>query len=200
MLARIRMTIPPGNECPHLDMRRTRRQFVYVLKMTPDRGHGPSHRADCRGRPVRCRHRTTPSRAFRLLGSQTRTAFQLNRASSGCPSFSNNVASSHRRQDIGGTDRQGILKPTDSCDPFLARRIGSDCWWFHRAFSFHCHARAPLLFGLLSHAGLAPFTPDVDSLARLQGSREPVFRSAGHFSRLSASRCPVPSGRFEKCR
>jgi hypothetical protein len=35
------------------------------------------------------------------------------------------------RQDIRWTNRQGILKPTDSCDPFLARGAGQKCWWFH---------------------------------------------------------------------
>ena len=194
------MTIPPGNNVLTWICGARADSFVYVLKMAPDRGHGPSHRTDCRGRPVRCRHRATPSRAFRLLGSQARTAFQLNKASSGCPSCLQQRGQFAPRQDIRWTDRQGILKPTDSCDPFLARRMGHECWWFHRAFSFHRHARAPVLFGLLSHAGLATFTPAVDSLARPHGSREPVSRSAGQFSRPSASRCPVPSGRFEKCR
>src|SRR6266545_3051754 len=53
------------------------------------------------------------------------------------------------RHDIGWTHRESILKPTDSCNPFLARRIGHEGWWFYRADSVHRHARAPLLFGLL---------------------------------------------------
>jgi hypothetical protein len=46
-----------------------------IVRYSPDRLHEFSHRAACRGYPIRCRHRTTPARAFRLSGSQTRTAF-----------------------------------------------------------------------------------------------------------------------------
>ena len=42
--------------------------------------------------------------------------------------------------------------------------------------------------------------PAVDSLARPHGSPGPVSGSVGHYSRLSASQCRVPSERFEKCR
>ena len=52
-------------------------------------------------------------------------------------------------QDIVGVDRQGILKLTNSPDPFLLRRMGCACRRFHRAFRFYRHARG--LYSLLSH-------------------------------------------------
>ena len=58
-------------------------------------------------------------------------------------------------QDIVGTDRQGILKPTDSCDPFLVRHMVCACWWFHRAFRCQYHARSLVLFGLLPHVSIS---------------------------------------------
>jgi hypothetical protein len=51
---------------------------------------------DCGGRPVRLRQRVMPSHALRLFGSEATTAFQLNRASSCCPSSSSSDAKSHR--------------------------------------------------------------------------------------------------------
>jgi hypothetical protein len=62
-------------------------------------------------------------------------------------------------QNIVGTDRQSILKLTDSCDPFLVRFMVRACWWFHRALHLHLHARG--LFSLLSHAlNLRSIAPD----------------------------------------
>jgi hypothetical protein len=57
-------------------------------------------------------------------------------------------------RDICWTNCQGILKLTNSCEPFLPQCMAQECWWFHRAFRFHCHALDHLLFGLLSHAGI----------------------------------------------
>jgi len=51
---------------------------------------------DCGGRPIRLRQRVMPSHALRLFGSEAATAFQLNRASSCCPSSSSSDAKSHR--------------------------------------------------------------------------------------------------------
>jgi len=62
-------------------------------------------------------------------------------------------------QNIVGTDRQGILKLTDSCDPFLVRLMVCACWWFQRALHFHHHARG--LFSFFPHAlNLRSITPD----------------------------------------
>jgi hypothetical protein len=62
-------------------------------------------------------------------------------------------------QNIVGTDRQGILKLTDSCDAFLVRLMVCACWWFHRAVHFHHHARGQ--FNLLSHTlNLRSIAPD----------------------------------------
>jgi len=58
-------------------------------------------------------------------------------------------------QDISGTDQQGILKPTDSCDPFLARRTEPKCWWVHRAFGFHRHIHAPVLYDPMKIIGFS---------------------------------------------
>lgn len=61
---------------------------------------------DCGGRPVRLRQRVMPSHALRLFGSEATTAFQLNKASSYCPSSSSSDAMSHRaRISVGQTAR-----------------------------------------------------------------------------------------------
>lgn len=61
---------------------------------------------DCGDRPVRLRQRVMPSHALRLFGSEATTAFQLNRASSCCPSSSSSDAKSHRAMiSVGHTAR-----------------------------------------------------------------------------------------------
>lgn len=42
---------------------------TYDLERTADHPREFSRRSNCRGCPIRCRHRTIPSHAFRLSGS-----------------------------------------------------------------------------------------------------------------------------------
>ena len=78
---------------------------------------------DCKGCPIRCRHRAIPSRAFRLLGPQTRTTFQLHKASSSCPSSSSSEASAHRvRVSVG----QSVNRVCSRVTHFIHDVAGSD--------------------------------------------------------------------------
>ena len=57
-------------------------------------------------RRVRLRQRVIPSRALRLFGSEAITVFQLDNASSCCPSSSSSKATSHRtKTSVGQTAR-----------------------------------------------------------------------------------------------
>lgn len=61
---------------------------------------------DCGDRPIRSRQRVMPSHALRLFESEATTAFQLNKASSCCPSSSSSNAKLHRaRISFGQTAR-----------------------------------------------------------------------------------------------
>ena len=146
MLARTRMAIPPGkNVLTWICGARADRSSTFsrwpkswAWFLLPNGLHWPSDSLPASSHPFS---------GFQTIGvaGQDRLPIeqgliQLSRLFQQCRQLTS-------RQDIGGTNRQGILKPTESCDPFLARPRGPACWWFHRAVSFYRHAGTPVLFG-----------------------------------------------------
>jgi len=83
-----------------------------------------------------------PARAFRQSGSQTRTAFQLHKASSGCPSSSSSEASAHRvRISVG----QSVNRTCSRVTHLIHDVPGSD-----RVVGFGCGDVAPMFIALLA--------------------------------------------------
>ena len=96
-----------------------------------------------------------PLSSFQTVGIETEDRIPIQQGFFRLPQLLQQHCQFAPCRGICWTNCQGILKLTNSCDPFLPQCLAQE-WWFHRAFRFYCHARALFLFGLLFHTGLHP--------------------------------------------